>query len=121
MFADTYSVITQDYLGLSENSGASAPTIVGNAYMYGGWAVVIFGMIILGIVFGFLYKYLVIPSLNNSNVAFLSLYAGYVIANFHIGEGDFISVWQGLVQRGLVFLLLLLLLCARKKVPKISY
>jgi len=115
VFTDTYSVITQDYLGLPENSGASAPTIVGNAYMYGGWWVVIIGMLILGLFFGLIYKYLVIPSFENNYIALLAFYGGFVIANFHIGEGDFISIWQGLVQRGIVFLLVLIFLSARKQ------
>ena len=121
VFADTYSIITQDYLGLSKNTGASAPTIVGNAYMYGGWAVVICGMIIIGIIFGLIYKYLVIPALSNKDIAILSLYSGFIVANFHIGEGDFVSIWQGLVQRGIVFLFILLVLCIRNKGPNKSY
>ena len=98
-----------------EGSGSSPSTIVGNAYMYGGWLVVITGMFVLGGLAALIYRWLALPGLLSGDVGLLAVYAGVVIANFHLGEGDFVSLWQGLVQRTFVFLVLAIILCRNKR------
>jgi len=58
---------------------------------------------------------LALPGLLSGDVGLLAVYAGVVIANFHLGEGDFVSLWQGLVQRTFVFLVLAIILCRNKR------
>jgi len=93
--------------------GSSAVTMAGNAYMYGGWPVVIVGMAFMGILAALMYRWLAIPGLLNNQVGLLAVYAAVVIANFHLGESDFVSIWQGLIQRLFVFLVIARILCAK--------
>ena len=76
-------------------------------------------MFIIGIVTGLFYRWFAIPGLLNNQMGLLAVYAGVVIANFHLGEGDFVSIWQGLVQRTLVFLVVAWFLCAKVGAPTI--
>jgi len=108
-----------EVFGGTEGGGSAAVTIAGNAYMYGGWFVVVIGMFIIGIVTGLFYRWFAIPGLLNNQMGLLAVYAGVVIANFHLGEGDFVSIWQGLVQRTLVFLVVAWFLCAKVGAPTI--
>lgn len=109
-------IITQDYFGIYRlNPSASASTLSGSAYIYGGWLVVPISMSILGIVSALLYALVAFPAIKRENVGLLALYIGVVITNFHIGEGDILGLWQGLFQATLFFLAFLALLCIGKK------
>ena len=92
-------------------------TMAGNAYIYGGWLVLIVGMFTIGVLAASTYRWFAIPGLLNGQVGLLAVYAAVVIGNFHLGEGDFVSLWQGLIQRILVFAVVARLLC-RKNTPK---
>jgi hypothetical protein len=118
VYGDTLMVLTTKYFNRPSLRSASAATIAGNAYMYGGWPVVVIAMFSLGIVTALAYRYLALPGLQHNQVGLLAVYAGVVIANFHIGEVDFVSLWQGLVQRTAVFLLIAVLLCRRKSTTR---
>lgn len=104
----------EEYLGLVGH-GAAATTMAGSAYMYGGWVIVILMMGTAGIIFALTYYLIMIPALNKQQVGLFALYAGIVIANFHIGEGDIAGLWQGLVQRTAVLFCCLFVLCIRKR------
>lgn len=103
--------LTIRIFGQPESDSSSAVTMSGNAYMYGGWLVVVLGMFILGVVAALMYCWLAIPGLLSNQVGLLAVYAAVVIADFHLGEGDFVSQWQGLVQRSVVFLVMATILC----------
>jgi hypothetical protein len=109
--------VTVAYFGLDPSVGSSDPTMVGSAYMYGGWFVAIIGMFLLGIVCGVLYRGLALPGLRHKQVGLLATYAGVMIANFHIGEGDVAGTWQGVIQRLVVFAIVVLLLSTRNNHP----
>lgn len=104
VYTNVESWLTVQVFGGVEGSGSSAVTMAGNAYMYGGWVVVIIGMFATGVLAGLMYRWLAVPGFLQNQVGLLAVYAGVVIANFHIGEGDFISQFQGITQRIVVFL-----------------
>jgi hypothetical protein len=118
-YSNVGSWVTVQVFGGQEGGGSSAVTMAGNAYMYGGWLVMIVGMFSLGVLAGLIYCWLAIPGLMHDQVGLLAIYAGVVIANFHIGEGDFVSIWQGLIQRILVFFVVARFLCEKTtlKIP----
>lgn len=93
---------------------SAALTMPGNAYLYGGWTAVIVIMTAIGILLALFYRAVAVPARINRQVGLLALYAGTMIAVFHIGETDFLGVWSGLVQRGVVFFLVLVFLCMNK-------
>ena len=104
VYTNVESWLTVQVFGGVEGSGSSAVTMVGNAYMYGGWVVVIVGMFAVGVLASLMYRWLAVPGLLQGQGTLLAVYASVVIANFHIGEGDFVSQFQGIVQRVAVFL-----------------
>lgn len=104
------TAFAEEYLGLYGH-GAAATTLAGSSYMYGGWAVVVLMMGLAGIVFAVTYYLIVVPAYNSMRVGLFAMYAGVVIANFHLGEGDISGMWQGLIQRTVVFLLCLIFIC----------
>lgn len=109
-------IITQEYFGILRlDAGASASTLAGSAYIYGGWGVAVASMFILGVVSAVYYGLIVLPALKNDNTGLLALYIGVVIFNFHIGEGDILGLWQGFVQTTLVFLVIYVFLCVHKR------
>jgi hypothetical protein len=107
------SWVTVHVFGGQEGGASSAVTMAGNAYMYGGWGVVIIGMLMVGVLAALMYRAFAIPGLLHNQVGLLAVYAAVVIANFHLGESDFVSIWQGLIQRTLVFLVVARLLCEK--------
>lgn len=109
-------IITQEYFGIFRfDAGASASTLAGSAYIYGGWGVVVVSMFILGVVSALFYTLIALPALKKENMALLALYIGVVIFNFHIGEGDILGLWQGFVQTTIVFWVVYVFLCIRKR------
>lgn len=104
------TVFVEEYLGLYGH-GAAATTLAGSSYMYGGWMVVILMMGLAGVVFAVTYYLIMVPAYNSTQVGLFAMYAGVVIANFHLGEGDISGMWQGLIQRTVVFFLCLIFIC----------
>lgn len=103
------------YFGQPTGSqGSSAATLVGSAYMYGGWGVVILFMFFYGILFALLYLLIVVPAYKAGHTGLLSLFIGVVIYTFHIGEGSIVDIWQTIIQVTITFLILLLALSIRK-------
>jgi len=100
----THELVTVSYLGSMPGTGSAAVTMAGNVYMYGGWMILVLGMAALGALSAIYYARLVIPGLKGKQTALIAVYAATVVTNFHIGEGDFVSVWQGIIQRTVVFL-----------------
>ena len=115
-YSDIAIAVTSDYLGQARGQGSSAVTMAGNAYMYGGWPVAITAMFVLGIILGLVYVYLALPSILTGNVGLRAVYPAFVIATFHIGEGDLVSVLQSIVQRNALFLAVVLVACSWKRV-----
>ena len=120
IYSEIGTWLTVQVFGRPQGSGSSAITIVGNAYMYGGWSVVVIGMLVLGVLAGSMYRWLAIPGLLNNQVGLLAVYAGVVISNFHLGEGDYVSIWQGLTQRAVVFLAVTTILCMKSNVASVD-
>jgi hypothetical protein len=109
-------VITRDYFGITyQNIGASAATLIGSAYIYGGGWIVVPSMFLFGVVSAVFYASLAEPALRGKMVSLLALYIGVVITNLHIGEGDILGLWQGFIQGTAVFLVFLMYLCTRLK------
>jgi hypothetical protein len=108
------SDFSEEYLG-TFGHGSAATTMAGSAYMYGGWIVVILMMGLAGIVFAITYYLIMVPALNSRQVGLFALYAGLVMVNFHLGEGDIAGLWQGLVQRTVIFFCCLVALCIRNR------
>jgi hypothetical protein len=113
VYSNLGSWLTVQVFGGREEDGSSAVTLAGNAYIYGGWLVAIIGMFMIGVLAALIYRWLAIPGLLNGQVGLLAVYAAVVIVNFHLGEGDFVSLWQGLVQRILVFIIMARVLCSK--------
>ena len=112
IYTNLGSWLVVEVIGGRVADGSAAVTMAGNAYMYGGWFVMIIGLFCIGLLAAFMYRWLAIPGLLNNQVGLLAVYAASVIVNFSLGEGDFVSIWQGLIQRTLVFLLVAWILCA---------
>lgn len=107
------TTFAEEYLGL-DGSSAAATTLAGSSYMYGGWTVMIIMMGLAGIIFAITYYLIMVPALNSSQVGLMALYAGLIMANFHLGEGDIAGMWQGLIQRTFVFFCCLVILCINR-------
>lgn len=106
-------LVTIDYRGGGAKIGSSAVTMFGNLYMYGGWLVVVTGMFVLGVVSALMYAKLAAPAISSGQMALLAVYLAVVIATFSIAERDYIGIWQGLIQRTVLYSILALLICSR--------
>jgi len=102
---------TQVYVGHEESDTSSAPTLVGSAYMYGGLPTVAIGMFFLGALAAVLYLLLMYPAFDKAQIGLVAIYLALLQHIFIHGGGALISVWQGVVQTGLVFLAVMVVLC----------
>ncbi len=108
------ATITKQYFDVPSSYGASAVTLAGSVYIYGGWGFVMVSMFILGIFSAQLYVVTAIPAHLNNQIGLYALYASSVIFNLHIGENSVPDLWQGFVQFVLINLVLLFFLCVTK-------
>lgn len=105
---------TEEYLGLYGH-GAAATSLAGSAYLYGGWLVAVAMMALAGAVFALFYYLVMVPAINSRQVGLLALYVAIILTNLHLGEGDIAGLWQGLVQRTIIFFGFVVVLCFRSR------
>lgn len=105
---------TEEYLGLYGH-GSAATTLVGSAYLYGGWIVAIGMMGLAGALFALFYYLIMVPAINSRQVGLAALYAAIILTNLHLGEGDIAGLWQGFIQRTTIFFICLVFLCVRTR------
>lgn len=114
-YADIGSLVTSQYFGIDPRNGSSAATFAGNLYMYGGTALVILVMIAFGAFSAVIYRVFAVPGLLSGQVGLLAAYAGIVIFNLHLGEGEILGTFQGMLQVSVIFYGAAWWLCPRRE------